>query len=159
MAHVELSLSDERARGGQPDKASSTVRRWAEVVSGAEEPCVVLDADGVIVSCSPAGLALLGGADAGSGANAGSGADSGEVWIGRGLLDVLHLVDLTADSAPLAAWESERVPPLLALSSGGLARGVMRFRLRDVTRTVDAVSTPLRDGAAVAGSLTFLARM
>jgi hypothetical protein len=153
MAHVELSLSDERGPGQSDPHGPSSVRHWAEAVARAGEPCVVLDADGVIVSISPSCLALLGG-HAG-----GPEPQDGESWIGRGLLDVLHLVDLTADGAQLAAWESERVPPLLALSSGSLARGVMRIRLGNGTRTLDAVSTPLRDDSTIAGSLTFLSRI
>ncbi|MGH3647478.1 MAG: hypothetical protein ACRDTM_09920 [Micromonosporaceae bacterium] len=167
MPHVELSLSDdpgpEPGAGGRGDDAEaplaggpwaspltaprSSLKRWSEVAADAVEPCVVLDADGVIVASSRAGTALL------------AAPDDGDDWIGRGLLDVLELVDLTATGEPLAAWEAERIPPLLALSSGTLARGVIRVRIGELMRTLDTVSTPLRDGPAAVGSLTFLHRI
>ena len=75
---------------------------------------------------------------------------------GRTLREVLpHLVDFTADGRQLSDWELSRIPPLLALSTGGLSRGLLRLRLPSGVRTVDAVATPLRrDGTAV-GSLSF----
>ncbi|MGH3738610.1 MAG: hypothetical protein ACRDT6_23850 [Micromonosporaceae bacterium] len=160
MPHVELSLSDDpepdsperrRPPGGPweepPRSRSESLSRWTGAVTEATEPCAVLDSDGVIVASSRACAALLG---------APGGPDG---WLGRGLLDVLELVDLTAAGEPLAAWEAERIPPLLALSSGALARAVMRIRVGSLTRTLDLVSTPLRDGTAVVGSLTFLHRI
>lgn len=143
MPHVELSLSDAESVGAP----RPSLRRWAGVVAEAAEPCVALDADGVIVASSGTGTVLLGGPADGDG------------WIGRGLLDVLELVDLTATGERLPSWEAERIPPLLALSSGGLARGVIRVRVGELTRTLDAVSTPLRDGTTAVGSLTFLHRI
>ena len=164
MPHVELSLSDDSlaqdpsraattALGAAPTPAPSgrvTLQHWAELVSAADEACLVLDADGMIVACSPAFRALLGRPEE---------AEHDQEWVGRGLLEALFLVDLTGAAEPLAPWEAERIPPLLALSTGKLARGVIRVRLGDSVRTVDAVSTPLGgvgDGQGVSGSLTFL---
>ncbi len=49
-----------------------------------------------------------------------------------------------------------RIPPVLALTSGRLARGLMRTRAQQgEIVTMDAVSTPLREGDTVIGSLTF----
>jgi hypothetical protein len=158
VPHVELSLSDER-EPGDPDpeepwaRPVSPVQRWARTVAVAEDPCVVLDGDGMIVAGSNSCRDLLG-AD---GAARVGGTPHG--WSGRGLLEVLHLVDLTAAGAPLAAWEAERIPPLLALATGNLARGLIRIRLGERTRTIDVVSTPLSDHGAVAGSLSFLHRI
>lgn len=130
---------------------------WANAVAGASEPCAVLDSDGVIVAHSESFRALLG-ASGGPGAGPGDRVD-GDEWVGRGLLDVVSLVDLSPAAAALAGWETERVPPLLALATGSLARGVMRVRVAEATRTVDAISTPLWDEAILAGSLTFLCRI
>lgn len=158
MPHVELSLSDERG-SEDPDpeepwtRQVSSVQRWARTVAVAEEPCVLLDGDGMIVAGSKTCRDLLGT----DGALRTGGTPHG--WSGRGLLDVLHLVDLTATGAPLAAWEAERIPPLLVLATGNLARGLIRIRLGERTRTIDVVSTPLSDGGAVAGSLSFFHRI
>jgi hypothetical protein len=158
VPHVELSLSDERGPD-EPDpeepwvRQVSSVQRWARTVAVADDPCVVLDGDGMIVASSQSCRDLLGT----DGALRSAGSPHG--WSGRGLLDVLHLVDLTAAGAPLASWEAERVPPLLALATGNLARGLIRIRLGDRTRSIDVVSTPLSDGGAVAGSLSFFRRL
>jgi PAS domain-containing protein len=129
------------------------MRNWARTAATADDACVVLDGDGMIVASSQSCRDLLG--------------TDGRLlpgnppqdWSGRGLLDVLRLVDLTAAGAPLAAWEAERIPPLLALATGNLARGLIRVRLGDLTRTVDVVSTPLSGGEAAAGSLSFFRRI
>lgn len=151
MPHVELSLSDERGSEDPEEpwtRQVSSVQRWARTVAVAEEPCVLLDGDGMIVAGSKACRDLLG-----------TDGPSRTGWSGRGLLDVLHPVDLTATGAPLAAWEAERIPPLLVLATGNLARGLIRIRLGERTRTIDVVSTPLSDGGAVAGSLSFFHRI
>jgi hypothetical protein len=158
VPHVELSLSDEGEseeprREGPWGSRVSPVRHWARTVAEADDPCVVLDVDGMIVASSQSCRDLLG--TDGRLAPAGSPQD----WSGRGLLDVLRLVDLTAAGGPLATWEAERIPPLLALATGNLARGLIRVRLGDLTRTVDVVSTPVSDGAAVSGSLSFFRRV
>lgn len=156
MPHVELSLSGEREPGRHPGTpGTSSMWWWANAVAGAAEPCVVLDADGVIVAHSETFRALLGAAPEAVGNEPGQ----DEQWVGRGLLEVITLVDLTATATPLAGWETERVPPLLVLATGNLARGVMRVRVGSATRTVDAVSTPLWDEGILAGSLTFVHRI
>jgi len=156
VPHVELSLfprqqdvSDEPAVPAQLPRArtpeqglASPIERWAVVAAGAGEPCLVLDPDGVIVASSPAFRLLFGLGEA-QRAN------------GRGMLDGLYLVDFTARPDRLARGDLERIPPLLALSTGGLARGLLRVRVGELVRTVDAVATPLWDGPALAGSLSF----
>jgi len=120
---------------------------WADVVTTADEPCLMLDAEGVVTAVSPSCLVLLG-----VGAAAG--------LVGRGLLDdVVELVDFTASRGRLLDSELDRIPPLLALRSGGLARGLMRVQVVDSVRTIDAVSTPLRAGSTLLGSLTFFTRV
>ncbi|MFI5955881.1 hypothetical protein [Cryptosporangium sp. NPDC051539] len=80
--------------------------------------------------------------------------------VGRGLLeDVIELVDFSASRLRLRPDEVERIPPLFALSTGSLARGLMRIRAGGTTWTLDAVATPLRVGGSVLGSLTFFHRV
>ncbi len=145
MPQLELSLSGPTATA-LVDRAGA-VARWAGPAAIAEEPCLVLDASGAVAAASPSCRALLGLCET---------ADVD----GLGLLDgVLALVDFTAAQGRLADWELERIPPLLALTTGGLARGLLRYRLGDAIHTVDAVTTPLWDGADVVGSLTFFCRV
>jgi hypothetical protein len=147
VAHVELSLSEafvlDHGTLQAPDDA---VTRWADAVFGAAEPCLVIDADAVIVATSASCCALLG---------LGRPAST----VGRFLLDgVLRLVDFTAARGELTEAEIDKIPPLLALSSGRLARGLMRVQCSaDGAQhaTVDAVATPLWRRARPAGSLTF----
>jgi hypothetical protein len=53
--------------------------------------------------------------------------------------------------------EIERIPPLLAIRSGRLARGLMRVQtdVGDAHLTVDAIATPLLVDGEVVASLTF----
>lgn len=123
-----------------PDAA---LRPWISVVAAATDPCLVLNRSGQVSACSPAAVALLG-------------LPEPTAMAGRALLDgLLHLVDFTATGHRLADWELTRLPPLAALATGALARGLLRLRHGRTTRTVDAVATPLRHGAEVIGSLTF----
>ena len=144
MAHVELSLS-EPSFGTQLDGFDSTLDRWAFAVAGANEPCLLLDAAGIVVSASP-GCAELFGIET---------TDA----VGRRLVDgVLRLLDFSAVSGELPDWEVDKIPPLLTLSSGGLSRGLLRVAGHAAgVSTVDAISAPLRDGLHVVGSLTFFA--
>jgi hypothetical protein len=71
---------------------------------------------------------------------------------------VLRLLDFNRVSGELPGWEVDKIPPLLALTTGGLARGLIRVPgIAGGISTVDAISVPLRDGADVVGSLTFFA--
>jgi PAS domain-containing protein len=116
---------------------------WDSVVASAAEPCLLLDADGLIGAVSPAFLVLFG-------------LESTDAVLGRGLLDdLLDLVDFSAGRSRLEPAELERIPPVQSLRSGGLARGLVRVRVGDTARTIDAVTTPIRVDGQVAGSLTF----
>jgi PAS domain-containing protein len=152
VAHIELSLT---AADAAPDdipglRVIGRVRHldaWLDAVSDAEEPCLVLDAGGVMLGASPPCVELLG-------------ASSAEDLLGRGLLeDVIDLVDFTAAREKLEEAQLERLPPLLALASGALARGLLRIRIGDGVRTLDAVSTPLFGQGQLIGSLTFFHRI
>ncbi len=141
MAHVELSLTEAFV----PEFASN-VDRWTATVAAASEPCMVIDPDATILAVSASCCELLGMGEPTS-------------VVGRVLLDgVLRLVDFTAGRAQLSDLETEKIPPLLALSSERLARGLMRVELDGDTGTdvtVDAIATPLLDGGAAVASLTF----
>jgi hypothetical protein len=147
VAHVELSLSEAFALGpATVPKSENAVTRWAAAVRDAAEPCLVIDAEAVIVATSASCCALLGLGHPAS-------------TVGRFLLDgVLRLVDFTAARGELTEAEIDKIPPLLALSSGRLARGLMRVQCSAdgiQHATVDAIATPLLRGGTPAGSLTF----
>lgn len=178
MPHVELSLVDQRrlpqhrpSAGGYlipPDSCQTdqghaglarhrqqvpavdslgSLQRWAAAVVGAQEPCLVIDSDSVIVAASSACAELL--------------CCDTVAACGQRLRDaVLHLVDFADPPDKLDSAEADKIPPLLAISSGRLARGLIRVAGPGQRASiVDAVATPLRDGATVVGSLTFFARI
>ena len=122
------------------------LERWAASLTAAEESCLVIDASWIIVAASRpcARLFRLN--------------QPGELT-GRDLLDpeVLYLIDFTAAGNELGESERQKIPPLLALTSGRLARGLMRIRNGDENRTLDSIATPLRQDGEVVGSLSFFA--
>ncbi|HEY3008000.1 MAG TPA: hypothetical protein VGJ63_08035 [Micromonosporaceae bacterium] len=147
MAHVELSLSEAFVLGtGPAEEPVDVLERWAATVRTADEPCLVIDTDAVIVATSASCCSLLG-------------LGRPEHTVGRFLLDgVLRLVDFTAAGGQLTEAEIDKIPPLLALSSGRLARGLMRVQCSAdgfQHATIDAIATPLLRGEKAAGSLTF----
>ncbi|GIF07652.1 hypothetical protein [Actinoplanes siamensis] len=148
MAHVELSLSGAfvpQARTPAEAEFVTSIERWAGTVSVADEPCLIVDAGGAIMAVSPSCSELLG---------LGKPVDA----IGKRLTTTLELVDFTAGAGPLEDPEADKIPPLLAVRSERLARGLMRVVPGNDRPpvTVDAISTPLLAGERVAGSLTFL---
>lgn len=151
MAHVELSLSEVFAPASRPATLppSESLTRWGVVVSEAVESCLLIDSKATVVAISKAACALLG---------LGVPADV----IGLPLLNGgIRLLDFTAARAELTEQEIDKIPPLLALSSGRLARGLLRVRpvrADNSDITIDAISTPILApaGGEVDGSLTFL---
>lgn len=129
---------------GRAPAASTPLARWSASVAAAHDPCLVVDAQGQVISLSASAAELLGCSDAGV--------------IGRRLIDVVDLVDFeTGASRPDYA---ARVAPLAVLANGnGLMRSLLRVRHRDTSRvTIDASSAPLHDVRGdIIGSLTFLA--
>jgi len=147
VVHLELSLSsvdiiDELVSSQRTPGVVPALAAWHSAVAGAEEPCLLLDAEGMIAGVSAPCVSLLG-------------ALAAEQLLGRGMLDDLDLVDFTAVPQPLLPMQLARIPPLLALSSGTLARGLLRIRSGPDIRILDAVATPLRGAGEVVGSLTF----
>lgn len=129
---------------GRTPAASTPLARWSASVAAAHDPCIVVDAQGRVLSVSASAAELLGCSDAGV--------------IGRSLVDVVDLVDFeTGASRP---DYSSRVAPLAVLTNAnGLMRSLLRVRHRDGSlMTIDASSAPLHDvRGEIIGSLTFLA--
>ncbi len=144
MAHVELSVSPEAA----VPEATGSVEHWATAVARASEPCLVLDAlSSEIVALSPAAATMLGFSDQAAA-------------VGLHLFaGVLRLLDFSSAGARLPDSEMEKIPPILACTSGRLARGLLRVQAGEEIRTVDAIATPLFDGRKVVGSLTFFSQI
>lgn len=149
---VELSLSEAVVpRIPEPRAAmvGSGLERWATVVTGAMEPCLVLDSDGVIVGASRDCCTMLGLGDP-------------VTARGRQLRDAIsRLIDFSPARIELDEAEVEKIPPLLAAKRGQLARGLIRLECPDTGApcTMDAISSPLRDGSILIGSITFLLRV
>ncbi|SBT49545.1 hypothetical protein [Micromonospora auratinigra] len=151
MAHVELSLSEvfPATTGAPTGQESDNVGQWAATVSRAAEPCLLIDGDTTVVAISAAGCELLC-------------LGTPEDLVGLPLLEGgLRLVDFTAKPSELTEQDTEKIPPLLALHSGRLARGLLRVQGPgdDAGTTVDAISTPVLAEGEVAGSLTFFSRV
>ncbi|MGN9775160.1 hypothetical protein ACTMS0_05190 [Micromonospora sp. H33] len=152
MAHVELSLSEVfvPSAGASTEQGSDNFGQWSSTVSRADEPCLLIDAEARVIAVSTSGCELL---------CLGAPQDV----IGRPLLDGgLRLLDFTANRGELTEPEIDKIPPLLALSSGRLARGLLRVQGASPDApdaTVDAISTPVLTDGAVAGSLTFFSEV
>jgi hypothetical protein len=148
VAHVELSLSGAyvpQARTPAEAEFVTTIGRWETTVANAAEPCLIIDGASTILALSASASSLLG---------LGKPADA----VGQPLLGgVLRLIDFTAGGGELDEPEIERIPPLLAIRSGRLARGLMRVQtdVGDAHLTVDAIATPLLEAGDVVASLTF----
>ena len=147
MAHVELSLSGAfvpQARTPAEAEFVPGVERWTATVAAAPEPCLIIDSSGAILALSVSCGELLG-------------LGKPPEAIGRQLGSALRLLDFTAGAGELEDSDAEKIPPLLAVRSERLARGLLRVvpGPGETPLTVDAVSTPLLDGERVAGSLTF----
>lgn len=141
MPHIELSLS-----AGDDDGVVSTCKRWEVPVKSSADACLLLDGAARIVATSPSCRAMLGLPD---------GIDDH----GRSLVDgTIRLIGFSAGGGALPRWDVERIPPLQALNTGALARGLLRVTAAGVPRTLDAISTPLHGGTEIAGSLTFFRR-
>ena len=104
------------------------VATWLPAVRASAEACLLLDAEGRVSAASTGAGAVLGGTTAA---------------IGTKFSDLVKAVDFTSGAAP--ELEPERsMPPLRALATGGLARGLMRLRVADGSLvTYDVVAVPL----------------
>ena len=134
------SAADRLSSNGSVDaRATECLASWAIQVRDAVEPSLVVDADGRVAAVS-AGAGVLLGIDV-------------STCVGARLLDLVVLVDFTETGVPLLDPEMS-APPLRALRSGRMSRGLMRLRLpRGGMPTYDVVGVPLAHGA---GALAFL---
>jgi hypothetical protein len=143
MTHVELSLSSTGNRYAT-SAAEPALARWAAALTGADEAALIIDTEAQIVACTPGCAELL---------------CLRTSSIGERLQNSLRLIDFTAAGIDLPDADRELIPPLLAIASGRLARGLIRVRCAHdatLTRTLDAISTPIRQDDTAVGSLTFL---
>ncbi|MEH0936833.1 PAS domain-containing protein [Micromonospora psammae] len=152
MAHVELSLSEVFVPAARTptEQGSDNFGQWSATVSHADEPCLLIDADTRVVAISSSGCDLLC-------------LGAPEDVVGLPLLEGgLRLLDFTAARHELTEQETDKIPPLLALHSGRLARGLLRVQAAGAESsdaTVDAISTPVLTHGGVAGSLTFFSEV
>lgn len=149
MAHVELSLTESflpHVPDGHGPEFASALDRWSQAVQWSTEPSLIIDSRETIVTVSAACCELLGLGDP-------------RLAVGRYLLDGIRLIDFTAAQGELTEPEIANIPPLLAISSGRLARGLLRVHGARRPSTVDAIATPLRQDGLVIGSLTFFAQV
>jgi hypothetical protein len=138
---VELSFGLSGPSPHEPGLQGS-LWMWADTASVANEPCIVIDGVGDVVAASPGcGELFMIDIDAAAGH--------------RLVGEVLDLRDFSARQGILPDWEVKKIPPLLALSSRALARGLLRVWVGNAAETVDAISVPLIDGEVIVGSLTF----
>lgn len=147
MAHVELSLSGAfvpQARTPSEAEFVPSLDRWTTTVTSASEPCLIIDTTTAIVAVSASCGDLLG-------------LGKPPEVLGKPLGSVLHLIDFTAGAGELEESDADKIPPLLALRSERLARGLLRVvpAPGETPLTVDAIATPLFDNERVAGSMTF----
>jgi len=138
VPRVELSITD---LGPVVPPPPDPLRHWVRAVAGAVEPCLVIDKRAVIVAMSEQCVGMLGLTCSPVGASLREGP--------------LKLIDFSAAGDKLSDNEVGKVPPILAVTSGRLARGLIRVRCGGTVHTLDAIATPVGPPNAVAGSLTF----
>jgi len=138
VPRVELSITD---LGPVVPPPPDPLGHWVRAVAGAVEPCLVIDKRAVIVAMSHLCVAMLGLTSSPVGASLREGP--------------LKLIDFGPDGDKLTENEVGKVPPILAVTSGRLARGLIRVRCDGSVYTLDAIATPIGPPDSVAGSLTF----
>jgi PAS domain-containing protein len=110
---------------------------WHTAVQASEEACLLLDRDARVVAASAAVGAVLGTTAASA--------------VGAKFVDLVTAVDFTSGAAPDLELERS-MPPLRALATGGLARGLLRLRSAAGLVTYDVVAVPL---SGQSGALAF----
>jgi PAS domain S-box-containing protein len=138
-----VDLNDATPAAGDAPASAHPLAHWQAAVEDASDACLVLDANGAVVSVSTAAVEALGCAN--------------DMVRGRKLLDVIDVVDLdTGASHPDYAV---RITPLATLGGRGLMRSLMRLRRPDGTlTTLDSTSAPLHDAdGETIGSVSFFA--
>lgn len=119
------------------DGLHGSLAEWALHVTRAQETALVINDRGRVVAVST-GCALALNLDV-------------TTCIGKPLLDLVVLVDFSQAGVPVEDPDVQ-LPPLKALRSGSLARGLVRLRLgRGVLSTYDVVGVPLAGGRGALG--------
>jgi hypothetical protein len=142
VPRVELAITD---LGPVVPPPRDPLGHWVRAVAGAVEPCLVVDKRAVIIAMSQPCVAMLGLTGSPVGASLREGP--------------LKLIDFSATGEKLSENEVGKVPPILAVTSERLARGLIRIRCDGAVYTLDAIATPIGPPNAVAGSLTFFSRV
>ncbi|MDX6200387.1 MAG: hypothetical protein QOJ79_3538 [Actinomycetota bacterium] len=110
---------------------------WHAAVQASAEACLLLDGDARVVAASAAVGAVLG--------------TTASSAVGAKFVDLVTAVDFTSGAAPDLELERS-MPPLRALATGGLARGLLRLRSSAGLVTYDVVAVPL---SGQSGALAF----
>jgi hypothetical protein len=110
------------------------IATWLPAVRASAEACLLLDDKGRVCAASAGAGKVLG---------------ASPNTIGARFAELVSAVDFTSGAAP--DLEPERsMPPLRALATGGLARGLMRLRVGDGSLvTYDVVAVPLEGSRGV----------
>jgi hypothetical protein len=117
---------------------SPVVEAWAPRVREASEAMLLVDATGRLIALSAAAGTLLG--------------LDPTATAGALLLDLVRVVDFTAAAVPVPDPEVQ-LPPLRAIATGRLNRGLVRLQSGHLVRSYDVVGVPLSDGAGAVGFL------
>lgn len=137
-----LPLHQLHPRQSDDDALEGGVAAWADRVTEAQETALLLNERGRVVAIST-GAALALNLDV-------------TTCLGKALLDLVVVVDFSATGVPVDDPDVQ-LPPLKALRSLTMARGLVRLRLgRGVLTTYDCVGVPLAGGA---GALAFFAEV
>jgi hypothetical protein len=124
------------------DVVTGGVAEWATRITEAQETVLLLNERGRVAAIST-GAALALNLDVAT-------------CLGKPLLDLVVVVDFSATGVPVDDPDVQ-LPPLKALRSQTMARGLVRLRLgRGVLTTYDCVGVPLAGGA---GALAFFAEV
>lgn len=137
-----LALHELQPRPAGDDALEGGVAAWADRITEAQETALLLDERGRVVAIST-GAALALNLDV-------------TTCLGKSLLDLVVVVDFSATGVPVDDPDVQ-LPPLKALRSLTMARGLVRLRLgRGVLTTYDCVGVPLAGGL---GALAFFAEV
>ena len=137
-----LPLHQLQPRPAADDTLVGGIATWAERITEAQETALLLNERGRVVAIST-GAALALNLDV-------------TTCLGTPLLDLVVVVDFTATGVPVEDPDVQ-LPPLKALRSQSMARGLVRLRLGEgVLVTYDCVGVPLAGGE---GALAFFAEV
>ncbi|HUR12967.1 MAG TPA: hypothetical protein VM097_00600 [Mycobacteriales bacterium] len=137
-----LPLHQLTPRTARDDLLVGGTASWAERVSEAQETALLLNERGRVVAMST-GAALALNLDV-------------STALGKSLLDLVVVVDFSETGVPVDDPDVQ-LPPLKALRSQTMARGLVRLRLgRGILTTYDCVGVPLAGGD---GALAFFAEV